>query len=390
MKLRLLSLLYALCVTLTSMGQDSVRISFLTCGPGTESYSLYGHTALRVQNLESGEDLVYNYGMFDFNAPNFAWRFTLGQTDYFLGVQPFSSFIANYAYHNRWVDEQELLLRPEEKQKVVNQLQHLAWQEDWTYRYNFLRDNCTTRALQSVEEAINGELQFALIKQENAHTYRNILHQFAEAAPWDYVGNDLLLGAEVDKPLSVRQQCFSPIYAEHFLTELQVKRADGSLSPLATKPVRILSATPAPQPNKHLPLFCLLTVCILLAGVSVWEVKRRRWWRGIDFGLCLLQGLAGCIVAFLFFFSEHPAVDSNWNLLWCNPLPLLLLPSLATKRGLVLVRICFLLYTLIFFALCAISLAEVQRIIIEIILLASLLLIRVSAYLYANPKTRHL
>lgn len=389
-KLRLLSLCFTLCFALVAMGQDSLRISWLTCGPGQESYSLYGHTALRVQNLEMGEDVVYNYGMFDFNAPHFAWRFALGQTDYFLGIQRFGDFVTNYAYHNRWVDEQELLLRQDEKQKLVAELYRLASLEDWTYRYNFLKDNCTTRALQSVEEALNGNIFFPPSKQRVQPTYRHILHEYAQASPWGYVGNDLLLGAEVDQPISVRQQCFSPIYAEHFLSLLKVKRTDGSLTPLATKPVRLVVATVQPTPNTRTPLFILLGILTLIVSLSVWEAKHRQWWRAIDSCLFLVQGVAGCIVAFLFFFSEHPAVGSNWHLLWLNPLSLLLLPALFYKRWVGAIQWYYIYYTIAFLALCGISLLGLQEIIIEIVVLASLLLVRAWTYLYTKVRFRHL
>ena len=52
------------------------------------------------------------------------------------------------------------------------------------------------------------------------------------------------------------------------------------------------------------------------------------WW-GVDVLLFLVQGLAGlagCLSAFLFVFSVHPTVGSNYLLIIFNPLPLIGLP----------------------------------------------------------------
>ena len=134
---------------------DSIEVGFLTCAPGTEVYELYGHTALRIRNLKSGEDWVFNYGVFDFHTPHFAWRFMLGQTDYMLGTLPFDAFAASYSREGRSIEEQVLNLLPEEKDALWESLVATAMTPDWTYRYNILYDNCTTRAVAEIERCVH-------------------------------------------------------------------------------------------------------------------------------------------------------------------------------------------------------------------------------------------
>ena len=131
-------------------GGDSIEVGFLTCAPGTEVYELYGHTALRIRNFKSGEDWVFNYGVFNFRTPHFAWRFMLGQTDFMFGALPFDAFAASYSREGRSVEEQVLNLLPEEKEVLWESLVATAMTPDWTYRYNFLYVICTTGGVSDI------------------------------------------------------------------------------------------------------------------------------------------------------------------------------------------------------------------------------------------------
>lgn len=124
---------------------DSVRVSLLTCSPGSQIYALFGHTALRYEDKQKGVDVVFNYGIFDFNAPNFIWRYIKGETDYQLGVTDFFYFQNEYANRNSAVAEQELNLLPQEKSKLFSILEKNYLPENRVYRYNYFYDNCATR-----------------------------------------------------------------------------------------------------------------------------------------------------------------------------------------------------------------------------------------------------
>ena len=88
-------LLFTSNISFSQSDSCTLRISLLTCSPGAELYSTFGHTALRVTDLTTGSDLIYNYGTFDFNE-EFYPKFVLGKLLYYLSVETFDGFV--YAY----------------------------------------------------------------------------------------------------------------------------------------------------------------------------------------------------------------------------------------------------------------------------------------------------
>lgn len=305
---------------------DSLEIGLLTCAPGTDAYELYGHTAVRVTNLRTGRDVVYNYGTFDFKTPHFAWRFMLGQTDYRLGRQSMEVFAYVYAHDGRAVSEQLINLTPAEAARVAARLDSVASIRDWTYRYSFLYDNCTTRAVNDILAAIDGRVEWGAEKE--GITFRDIIHEFADdAAPWYSFGQDLILGKEMDAVVPRERQMFAPLYAESYFDEATIVSPDGSRRPLVkAKGVVVSVDAPMAKTFPLLPLAAAVLLLVVAIGVTLYERRKGRIVHWLDDVMLLAQGLAGCIVALLFFFSEHPAVGSNWLVLMLNPLPLVYLP----------------------------------------------------------------
>lgn len=308
---------------------DSVVVSLLTCTPGELVYELYGHTALRVREIGVRQsDWVFNYGTFTFHQPHFMWRFMLGQTDYELGVVPYSLFYDAYVREGRGIEEQVLNLTPHEAQRLMDALAKNLEPENATYRYNFFYDNCVTRALRKVEECVDGKVIWP--KAEEHKTLRNIVDEFSACSQWNKLGQDLLLGAEVDKSANVAQQSFAPVYAQHFAEKAIIVDNNGQQRHLVSHEVTLLPAQMGVgMYEKAFPLspimaFALLLVfTIILSGVE-W-FKKKNYWQ-YDVLLLVAQGLTGCIISFLFFFSAHPAVGSNWLISLFNPLPLVLFP----------------------------------------------------------------
>lgn len=305
--------------------RDSVVISLLTCSPGSLVYELYGHTALRVRTLSTGADWVFNYGTFSFRRPHFIWRFILGETDYELSVSPYAFFYEAYMREGRGIQEQRLNLTPEEERKLVDALSENLQPEKATYRYNFFYDNCTTRAIDMISQAVDGKITWPAAHPNT--TFRGVVRKFAEKSPWNRFGQDLLLGAEADRPTTQRQQMFAPLYARDFLAEAVVTAPDGSRRKLASPAINLLP--PAPAPDDAIPLTPLWTFGILLAFtvvLTLYEWKRKRYFWPYDVLLFIAQGAAGCIITLLFFASTHPTVGSNWLITFLNPLPLLWFP----------------------------------------------------------------
>ena len=104
-----------------------LRISVLTCAQGDELYTTFGHTALRVVDSSKQTDIIYNYGTFDFEDPDFYMKFTRGKLDYFLSVESMPQFMYEYQVEKRNVIEQELRLSGATKTAIANALtQNLA------------------------------------------------------------------------------------------------------------------------------------------------------------------------------------------------------------------------------------------------------------------------
>ena len=314
-----------------SQSTDSIRFSLLTCAPGTEIYSLFGHTAIRYENYTRCIDVAFNYGMFSFNTPNFIFRFVAGETDYQLGITPYSYFEAEYAMRGSSVYQQVLNLTQSEKERLLTILENNYLPENRIYRYNYFYDNCTTRARDKIEECIEGKVVYP--DSLSGKSYRSIVHEFTAGSPWDEFGIDLCLGAEADKEINKRQQMFSPFYMKYYASNAYIVDAGGTRRPLILDETKIVDVEPEEvQPGFILsPLMCgalFLALCVVMAW-GQWKTQRI-WW-GWDIVLYGLQGLAGCIIAFLFFFSVHPTVGSNWLLILFNPIPLLYLPFMVYK-----------------------------------------------------------
>jgi hypothetical protein len=314
------------------MMNDELKISLLTCEPGTEVYAQYGHTALRCQNPSQGLDLVFNYGMFSFNAPNFVWRFVKGETDYQLGIAPYPYFQEEYASRGSSVYQQELNLTPAEAQRLYDLLMENYQPANRTYRYNFFYDNCTTRARDMVARAVDGIVTYT-DGPDVGMTFRDIVHEATAHTPWTQFGIDLLLGAEADAPIGQSQRQFAPLHFMQDARTARIQRGQES-APLVkreTMAVQVDARAEAQTEPFVTPLMAALLYLIIYIGVFTYEVRHRRllWWA--DLLLYLPQGLAGCVIALLFFFSTHPAVGSNWLILVFNPLPLLALPVMLKR-----------------------------------------------------------
>ena len=322
----LLVALWALCSCAMAQVSDSVEVSLLTCSPGTEAYQLYGHTAVRVRDLRGGVDAVFNYGVFNFRAPHFVWRFMLGECDYEVLGYPFELFMEEYAERGSSVREQVLNLSPGEALRLAMALAENSRPENRTYRYNFLSNNCTTKSRDIIEQNLDGHVVYGPSAEHR--TYRELLHELTAESPWSEVGNDLLLGAACDTLLSDRAQQFLPGQLADYVAEAQVFDSLDNRRPLVRRDALLLAESrPAAQPEPMLtPLQLGAVVFVLALFFMLVEYRTRRMFWGLDVLLMTMQGIMGLLLWFMFFCSEHPTVDTNWQVWPFNPLPLLFIP----------------------------------------------------------------
>lgn len=315
---------------------DSIRISLLTCASGEEIYSLFGHTAIRYENYTRGIDAVFNYGIFNFNAPNFILRFALGETDYQLGANNYERFAAEYYYLERDVWQQELNLTPQEKEKLIALLEENYRPENRVYRYNFFYDNCATRPRDLIEKSIEGTLEYAdnMTDTNTDTSFRDLLHKYSEGHPWSRFGMDLCMGSQADNIINRRLMMFVPFYVQEYFAKARIIDKEGQTRPLVLNEKKIVitgSGETDRVSEGFTPMQAALLLFILIAAITIYGIRRRKTFWGIDLVLFFAAGVAGCILAFLALFSQHPAVSPNYLLFVFHPFHLFYLPCMLNK-----------------------------------------------------------
>jgi hypothetical protein len=308
---------------------DSIRASLITCSPGQEVYALYGHTALRLQNFTTGEDLVFNYGVFSFKQPHFVWRFVRGKCDYMVVPVPWKYFTREYEDRGSSITAQVLNLTSEEVNRLCQNMLEDCKPENRQYRYNFLYNNCTTKVRDAIERCVDGHVVYP--DSLPLFTHRQMLHQYTNLHPWAREGNDILLGADVDTVVDIRAAQFAPEYMLRYADNAFIYADNNDKRPLVLQKKILLHRIPQ-KVRPEFPLSPTQTMLALVA-FAVLVVLVERWlnWQFWlwDAVLLLGQGIAGLLLLFMFFFSEHPAVDSNWQIWVLNPIALIALPMVV-------------------------------------------------------------
>lgn len=326
--------LLVLCVATTLPAREAeaaampdTSIWFVSVGPGSEVYELEGHSGIAV--YISGEyPLVYHYGLYDFNRPNFIYHFVKGETDYMAGAWPADFFFDEYLRAGRRTVARELELNPSQKARLVQLLKENVKPENATYRYNYVKDNCATRPIKVIEEALGDSIHFAPAPFESNSsvpiTFRNIMRHYHRNYPWYQFGIDLALGSGIDYPLSRREIAFAPTELDAMLIGAKVGGR-----PLLTGRSSVVVDVPednvvaGPTPWYFTPIFICSLVFVLSLLLTVRDLRRGRLSRLFDAVLFGVYGLAGCLLTFLIFVSVHEATSPNWLYLWLNPLCLL-------------------------------------------------------------------
>jgi len=301
---------------------ENLRASLITCTPGTDVYAHFGHTALRITNLEAGTDFIFNYGCFDMSGANFVMKFIKGETDYIVAAEEADYFFRRYASMGNGVTEQVLNLSQDECQKLADLLFTNIKPENRGYRYNWLYDNCTTRARDMVIKAIDGRVEYR--NQLPSLTARDELHECLNNNAWLEFGIDLMLGTEIDTLAPRKIQQFIPAHYENDLDSAIIINADGTERVMVSETNQILieqnTSTDSGFFTPQLVLAILLVIAIILC---IYEYRSKKTTLWLDIILHMVQGIAGIIIAYLFFFSVHPAVSTNWQVIILNPLYLI-------------------------------------------------------------------
>lgn len=302
---------------------DSARISLMTVAPGEEVYSIFGHSALRVFDPANGYDRCYNYGTFEFEQPNFLLKFCRGKLLYYLNVEPTRAFERGNLYERRAMQEQLLNLQPTERQRLFQLLQENAREENRYYKYDFFYDNCATRIRDIVKEAHFHQINFDTAGLEKGRTMRHLLRPYLEKHPWTQFGIDLVLGLPADRRASAQDWMFLPdhlhdLFARANFDGAPLVRAEREM-PEGGFPSREIRK---PDPVDGF-LGSPLWVMCFVAVVGLLSMANPRTARIFDAIFWFVLGLAGLVMALLWFATDHSATKSNLNILWALPTHLL-------------------------------------------------------------------
>lgn len=311
--------------------QDScnLRIGLLTCTPGTELYSIFGHSAIRVVDKTAGTDSIFNYGTFDFDDPAFLVKFVRGKLLYFVSVDPYENFEYQYVYEKRGITEQVLDLSCAEKQSILAFLRNNAKEENKYYKYDFVLDNCTTR-LRDIILSLNKKTTVTKdVRPDKYTTFRSLIHEYLDKGKqyWNELGIDILLGSPIDYRISNEEAMFLPDY---LLKALDSTTVNGKA--LVSEKLEPLKSTlPAPKAPLLSP-FALFGIIFILIALISFAKKFPRFLNVFDFILFFLSGILGILLLFMWFGTDHQACRNNFNLIWAFPPHFIILFFFFKKR----------------------------------------------------------
>jgi hypothetical protein len=339
--INLLFLLFSVNRVFPQSSNDTVAY-LITCGPGTETYSIYGHSALRIVIPEKQTDVVYNWGVFDFNTKNFAWKFAKGRLDYMVIEEPPRGFLQEYFFEKRYVYSQKINIDPVETRKLVELIKENLRPENAKYRYDFFYDDCSTRIRDLLEMSVGEKLKYPPPELGKIPTFREMVARYQNPYPWLRVGVDLIMGSTSDKKARFRDRMFLPIDLKDGLSKLTVQRSGKRIPLLQNPEVLIDFDAPVIKQNFFASPPFILTVVIILVLILGSLVKSKNIIRIIDIIIYSVFSLLSVLMIFFNFFTDHVQMRWNLNIIWLNPFIIIcLLMLILKKEGLVWFRIVF-------------------------------------------------
>ncbi|MEW5918013.1 MAG: DUF4105 domain-containing protein [Gemmatimonadota bacterium] len=315
-------------------GADSLTVYLMTMGPGDYVWERFGHNAILIRDARTGQDRVYNWGMFSLDDSGFIWRFLRGRMRYWMASEDALLTIEAYRRANRSVTVQQLNLSSAQKTALQAFVEHNELPENRYYDYDYFRDNCSTRVRDALDKALGGALSQRFRSRITDMTYRDHARRLMQPDIWTYTGIDIGLGRPTDRPISAWEEMFIPMSVQRLVRDVQVTGPDGATVPLVLNERVLFEATRPPTPERparwtlwYLVAGLLIGAVILVTGVS----RAAAIATFLSVTWCLVAGILGSALVFLWLATAHVAAYQNANLLALNPLWLVL-------GGLVLAR----------------------------------------------------
>lgn len=343
-------------VSVTPEPGSDLTVTLLTMGVGEQVWEQFGHNAIWISDRSvppsrgGPVDVVYNYGLFDFNQPHFIPRFLQGRMRYSMGGFTLASTLEEYRERDRTVWAQELDLTPAQRRQLADFLVWNALPENRDYNYDYYRDNCSTRVRDALDRVLGGVIRARFGNQTTGHSYRWHTLRLTQVNPLLATGIDIGLGRRGDREMTAWQEMFLPMKLRDYLRELRVPDADGAGSaggaqrPLVKREwvmYESRSHQEPPQPPRWMPVFLVIGLSVgalfaLLGTRAVRGASAARIWAGAIFALwCFAAGILGLLLVLLWTATDHVFAHRNENVLLFNPLWLVLvvLLPLALAKG---------------------------------------------------------
>jgi hypothetical protein len=300
---------------------NAAEISVITCGPDVnELYSAFGHSAIRVRDPQLGFDYAFNYGVFDFDQPNFYLNFARGRNYYLLAAYDFADFEQSYRRAERFIHEQRLNLSQGQKQKVFDFLVWNAQKENRTYRYDYYHDNCASRIRDVLQNQLGQDLVWDSSFFEAKHSFREKTGEYLNPLPWGDLGIDICLGRPIDRKMTAWEYMFLPDYIDHFVQHARV-RTDSAVVPLVAERVSLFEPRPQPAWTAFVhPWIAFGGLFVLVAALTLWDWRRKKISRWLDVVVFGVSGIIGLLLVTLWVATDHHDAAQNFNLLWAFPL----------------------------------------------------------------------
>ncbi|WP_027880023.1 DUF4105 domain-containing protein [Mesoflavibacter zeaxanthinifaciens] len=318
----LLRFLFLLCVTIAFSQKNipnNTQISVLTIGPGNNLNDAFGHSGIRLKTSYS--DIVYDFGRYNFEDPNFYLNFARGKLNYLQGKANYNNLVNFYKQQNRSIKEQTLNLSAEEKQSVYTFLETNYAKNQGAYLYDFFYDNCATKIRDVIENATNGNIDYQLPDNYEDKTFRTLIQDQLHPNTWGSLGIDIALGAIIDRTATPREHMFLPKNIHAFYSEATINNRQ-----LVSNSKTIINSDTKFKNGTFLlsPIFVLGLIAILIIYITFNDHKKQRRTKGLDAFIQLILAVIGILLTLLWFGTDHTATGYNYNLLWAFPLSLVM------------------------------------------------------------------
>ena len=309
---------------------DRYTISILTVSPGEDLVDAFGHSGIRVIDKELNYDLVFNFGIYDFQAPNFYSNFVKGRPIYYLGINNYNRFLNNYKNQKRGIVEHKIQISNYIKDDFIRLLLENSKQENKFYIYDYFNDNCSTKVADLFIENLNDSYSTEIdLTRKSNFTYRSLIYKMIPKNSWGSLGIDICLGSIIDQDINYRQSFFLPSNFGDFLDTIESSNPEIIQSKLLLESQENVEE---PVFNLTSPMFVLFVISILIILVTFRDYKNNKQTKLLDILLILITTMIGLLISYLWFFSDHTAASQNYNILWASPLNILLFIDLFARK----------------------------------------------------------